>query len=108
MRKTERPAMQAVLRHFPAGDGFQFLQVHDPLAEPLNPSANTSRSEPFSPRLIRTPPASPPAALAQQAGDRCDTSSARLRITVPGFTAFAVPHFLQAGHRRTSRASPVL
>ena len=37
------------------------------------------------------------------------TSSARLcRITVPGFTVLAVPHFFQAGQSRTSRASPLL
>ena len=37
------------------------------------------------------------------------TSSARLcRITVPGFTVLAVPHFFHAGQRRTRRASPIL
>ena len=37
------------------------------------------------------------------------TSSARLcRITVPGFTVLAVPHFFHAGQSRTSRASPLL
>jgi hypothetical protein len=36
------------------------------------------------------------------------TSSARLcRMTVPAFTVFAVPHFLDAGHRRMSRAPPL-
>ena len=29
IRQTESPAMQTVLRHFLAGDGFQFLQIHD-------------------------------------------------------------------------------
>ena len=31
--KAEGPAMQIVLQHFPTGDGFQFLQVHDSLSE---------------------------------------------------------------------------
>ena len=37
------------------------------------------------------------------------TSSAReCRITVPGFTVLADPHWFHAGQSRTSRASPLL
>jgi hypothetical protein len=36
LRKTEGPTLQAVLRHFPAGDSFQFLQVHESLSVAMN------------------------------------------------------------------------